>query len=83
MCLSGMQTEKNLTGSVMWSGKQGKNDRMLRVSLRSKNLVILVPMRGEQGKKKGYCNEQFKRPYTDDRTVTKRSMHYQYVFIYK
>lgn len=64
----------------MWSGKQGKN-RMLQVSIRLKNLVILVPMRGEQGKKKGYCNEQFMRSYTDDRTVTKRSMRYQYVYL--
>lgn len=54
---------------------------MLQVSIRLKNLVILVPMRGEQGKKKGYCNEQFKRSYTDDRTVTKRSMRYQYVYL--
>lgn len=42
---------------------------MREVSTRLKNLVMLVPMRGAQGKKKGYCNEQFKRPYAAAITV--------------
>lgn len=53
------------------------------MSIRLKNLVILVPMRGELGKKKGYCNEQFKRSYTQMTEQSPNGVCVTNMFIYK
>lgn len=36
---------------------------MLEMSTRLKNVIMLVPLKGEQGKKRVYCNEQWVSQY--------------------